>query len=293
MKGTKVIFLAILFSLLFLSCSSENNPLLPFQQELAFPLQEGMTWKYQRILITTQHFLNQSAGDSIRADTTVFQVTVTVLGRDTLEGVGEAFRLLEEGRYPWGSYPTDYSAEAYYQLKADGLYQVAYRGSGITLPRERSGFQFSFLGKSFASARELSDFLQQRFILSSSTVDSVIIEQPPAKVLPNPLAIGLTWLFRDVPELFRIEKTIAGLADLETPAGKFRTYRVHYLYHPNSPDVTTDNIELTDFIGEAGLIRRLLIIKNVQATTQEGTGTSYFDVKDDAILQHWGKYTED
>lgn len=279
---------------LFISCATENNPVFPFQQDLTFPLQEGITWEYQRTLIILPHPSTKAATDSVVSDTVRYRVTVQVMGKDTLEGVGEAFRLLELGRLLGKDSPSEYWAEAYYQLQEDGLYQVAYRRSGFALPRRpHDDARLTFLGKTFPSARELADFVEQQVPRSSILDDSLIIEQSPARVLPNPLAVGKTWLFRDVPGLFRIDKTIDGLANLETPLGKIQAYSVRYLYTSYiGPDLTA-NIDFRDFVSEIGLVRRILQIKNIAATTQEGETTNSFDMRDEIVLLHWGKYVED
>ena len=261
----------ILSALFFLLSCDDNDPSPSFQ----YPLESGKQWEYVRVLQATNFRPDSLAGDFEQPDTQIIQVQVKE--PQVLKDSQEAYPLLatlsdqNDNRI--------FSLE-FYRQDESGLYQVAYRPVGyIPVFPKRKGISFKYKGRVYGSLAELSQTLPAgETALLFLRSDSLIYNTPPRPALKYPMAIGSRWIFTD--EEFRIEKQITDYGTINTAAGDFEAYTVQWLYYFDNSDKPDEDIALSDFISEQGLLKRRLSVFNVVLTTETGEDAGYFDFYD-------------
>lgn len=252
----------------------------------SYPLALGNQWEYMRE--ATSFFYSDSLKpdevDSTRTYSSYLSVLVT--GTEVLDESIETFVLRatvsdNEGIYQGEDY--------YYNNKEDGLYLYGYKGFGHfgfpviipkTLEKGERQVNIFFKGMYFNSVWELLDLFQQELPVHYAVrSDSIILEEPPVKVLHYPLETGVSWTYRTSGNPWRIDKHVEGEEQITVPAGEFVCYKIKWLYDIDDNGEWDTDIFTEDYIGQEGLVQRQMTLLGGIRMNANAEVVGYSDIK--------------
>jgi hypothetical protein len=265
----------ILFFIL-ITINNCDNPVKSDNFDSTFPLAIGNQWHYDRTLTT----FNIRPYSNITIDSTTLSISIDVeiTGTESLENINKAFVLLEKTEEEFRTY---YST-SYYANSDSGLFLYAYKGGGTVLPKLPQNYSIRFKDIYFEQLSQIVPYFNDTILPKAQLSDSIIYERFPVKVLQYPLSIGSQWLFGDI-EIVTIYKKAISKEIVEVPAGKFDCYKIQYLYEPNE-DYKWTNITSYDYVNQNGLIKRSVLIKDVEILNEQGQQIGLIDFKDEYLL---------
>lgn len=272
--------IVILFLIGSLECSKDNNTTGLDKEEFIYPLKIGNKWSYSR-----EYSIFNFRPDTIdiwRPDTTLSTSEIEIVRVDTLYDSIKTYvfheSLIEEGYNP-------YESESYYNNKVDGMYLYAYYGPGFVLPKPRAKTKIYFKGRCFNNVREVALFVENAIPIRYSRSDSIIYEHPPLLSLQYPLKIGSQWVYRMPDNPWAIDKKVLAKEDVRVPAGKFKCYKIQWLFDIDGNGAWDSDIEFFDYISTKGLVRRSILFKDLVVTGEESPEPiGMVDMKDEAQL---------
>ncbi len=234
-----------------ISCDKKENEITPKVD--SYPMTVGTEWIYDRQVIMKK-YESDTSDKIIDIDTVIFTIKVwidkdTVLN-DTMNV--KAFKS-RENDYNWTS-------NQYKFIDSVGLKNYAYSNSGgANVFAKKSGYLKSSFDLNFYMSLDNG-------VLTS---DEIIFEDLPTLDIKLPLDNNSSWTYRQPSETrsLQIYKEVIGAETLTLFGQNFACYKVswNYLYDP-----VFNGIEITDWISEKGLVKRLTIHDRVTLTTQEG-----------------------
>lgn len=162
-----------------------------------------------------------------------------------------------------------FTSVQYYQNRTDGLYLLACHSAGnMILPKPTAKMRIRFKDSYFDNYHQLLDYIQTGIPVGKLVADSLYFEDPPVKVLPYPPRIGDQWTYRKVPQdPFHIEKKIEGKETLRINNTAYECYKIRFLYDLDHDGLWDENIRLTDFISQEGLLQRTITVLGLTETS--------------------------
>ena len=273
----------IFAALLFPSCFGEINPTEIPGDFSQYPLKLGNSWQYEREV----KFINLRPDSVIGyLPDTAYQnsMSVTVPRKKTLLGSIETYVIREE---------TDMGGslvafgEQYYANQHNGFYLHAYKGMSSILPKN-SNPTLKFKNKMYQNIDQLLLELDITWQFpANSAVDSVIMEIPPLLILPYPLQIGQSWIYREAGNPFKIVKKVITRETLNTSAGQFAVKVIQWFYDYDNTGQWEEEISVLDYYSTIGLVKRSIRVKNLQLINQFNQVIGYFDYSEISELQYY------
>lgn len=230
--------LTILLLLAIVSCDSKKNEINP--EVDSYPMTIGTEWTYDRQIIIKKY--ESDTSDNI-IDTEIYNFTVNVwIDKDTLLKDTMNVIILEAQ-----DDDNDWTQKSYRFIDNEGLKTYAYSPRGaIVFAKKKGTLKSSFL-------------LNNNFLLVNeiSPHDEIIYEEQPTLDIKLPLKNNSSWIYRhsNRQEIPNIEKEVIGTERLNLAGEIFDCFKV-YWYNLNLTE--TDGIEITDWISDKGLIKRII-----------------------------------
>ncbi|MCP4584151.1 MAG: hypothetical protein GY839_21270 [candidate division Zixibacteria bacterium] len=269
------IILALFLLAICLSCSLGTDPAISF----IFPLEIGNRWEYSRTFSYT----------NIRPDT--FEISPdtwraeAILEINSLDHIFlpensppefiEAYHLREE-------YIDDdtsvYEGDAYYRNAIDGLY--SYNSGSIPIWLSDN----TIIPENFTiGIFSINDVM---LFKNNSTLDTIIYNAIPQKILYYPIDMGSQWRLRDREDNsgFRIDKKVVGSEVITVPAGEFVCVIIQWLYDFDRDECWDDDIEFYDYLCEVGLIKRTILFKDNTWPSEYGENLGLVDSITEIVL---------
>jgi len=166
----------------------------------------------------------------------------------------------------------------------DGMYLYAYESPGTMFPKLGFTNKLRYKENSFGNIWSLRQFLLYPVISVSIPIDSLNYEDPPLLVIKYPYKIGEQWPYRTNSELFRIDKKILEKDTVAVPLGNYDCYKIQYLYDFDLDNQWDDGIEIYDYIGQEGLLKRSILINNIQVIDENLQVTGLIDYKEESEI---------
>jgi hypothetical protein len=249
-----------------------------------YPLRTGNSWDY--------HFTSTvKATDSIPLDSVrqwfpdySYDVHVEVGPLDTLFNAyrlsatssnhlpADYFSIINPVSYSW-----EYNGD-------NGLYLAAYENSSLVLPLKPAAIRLVWNNQVWLPAS--GALLLPGGAPTSPRDDGPIYrEDPPIQVLAYPLNLGMKWMYRYGDQSrFRIQKEMIRQETVSVPAGNFYTKVILWKYDIDGDGVVDEDLRITDWFAEKGLVYRKIEISGVQITTMNGDNLGQIDLVQEAVL---------
>jgi len=271
------IFLSILL-ISVLSCSLIDNPVGHNEYDFIYPIEIGYKWEYSKEL-SPINFRPDTLNIPSYLDTTA-TVIINIERKETIFDTIQTYvfhEVLTEGN-------EQYEDEKYYNNLDDGLYYYAYRGGGYMTPKSNSRGKIFFKGRSFNSIREITSFIEEALPNKFTISDTLIYEIPPIQSIKYPLETGSQWIIRQSGNPWRMDKKVLGKETVKVPAGNFNCYKIQWLYDIDNNGEWDNDIIFYDYICYKGLIRRYILIKDMEWRGENNEYLGLFDFKDESVL---------
>ena len=275
-----IIVLLLLFFLPFFTCEKHQDPLGYDFSEFVYPLEIGNRWEYNRLFILF-NFRPDSTKNQIESpDTIKSSLTVVISKQEWLKESTLTYQIYEY----LAEDSTTFTSESYYVNQEDGLYLFAYKGAGSALPKQQQSNRFIFKGLYFNRLTEVSDYFTGLIGKYTLSIDSIYYENPPLQIIKYPIKEGLQWTLRKTGEPFRIDRLVLSEENVPVPAGNYHSLKIQNLYDVDGDNEWDADIIYYDYIGNQGLLKRSLLIKDVVVTDDSGQLMGLVDVSDESYL---------
>jgi len=253
----------------FLICGCEpEDP----QDDFIYPLAVGNSWEYHREW--TQYFYTDTSEAKQYDDTLRYcsDISVSIPGKLTLKDSIETYEMIATevvDTTDFNPVQNQTTGIKYYKNNSDGLYIYAFDRAGgwLVFPKRKATKSVCFKDLEFRSFRELSHYIQQLIPTSRILGDSIHFEEPPVKTLQYPLRVGDRWTYRSAHDPWRMDRVVEKKKKMELEIGPFDCYQVKFLYDMDHDGEWDEDIWITDYISNEGLIRRQVTVQGVTVTT--------------------------
>ena len=251
--------------------SSGNN----FDKNFTYPLKVNSYWYYG-----TRNFVFNLRPDSINI----------YFSTDTLYGYGNANinndtvinsdTLIQLQNVHSLSGHANSSVELYKQTDT-GLVRVAYYSNAPNFGpfRQTNNLNFSFNGNNFNSLNELLGLVKGDYYQNDT---ALIYDDPPVKVLQCPLVENSEWNMINTGTV-SINKKYLNFENVTVNAGTFYCLKIKKDFYYNSSVPDTGSV-FYDYFSESGMIKRDLLIKDVNVSNSSGQTIGKIDIKEEAFL---------
>lgn len=278
-------YVALLISVVLFGCTKDSTgPGIPAQE--TYPVAVGDSWTYARTVMLT-NFRPKDSTVTYTPDT-IFSTASVLVTRELklppLSG-GDSITVseFEKSEYLQGPLQTTYVSYQYFELTPEALLLHGYRSAGSLVGPSAPlrATTVTMNGRAFTSLHELSAFLTAP--IQGLISDSLVRENPPARVLQFPLQQGTTWTYRQQP--WRIGKQVTGETSLSLNGGIYFCSEIRWLYDMNGDGIWDDDIIIVDFVSPEGSIMRRMEVLNLVISNEsnpDGIGTA--DFKDEYVL---------
>jgi hypothetical protein len=267
MKTIKVA-VAIFYSCLifYLSCSSPTEP----DEEIIFPLKVGNKWEY-KFTSYEYNFRPDSVLQVISPQIDSAHIIIeikekTILG-DSIESF--LFTCIKESEL---STSID---TFYYFINDDKLFCLTPNPIRTTLPKNSSLFNNS----------NIISFNTDFITLYMKPTDRFTTFYPQqlekATVFDYPLKKDKQWNFFTSTQdgwRYKIDKKVCFEEKQLVPAGQFSCFRIQWLFDFFGEGIWDEDKMYLDFVANEGLIQRVFIDKNIDATDETGKHFCTFDL---------------
>lgn len=243
----KKIIMILVLLLTIISCKKDEDNISLIIN--SYPMNIGTEWTYDRQLIIKKYdstiFHKTEEIDTINFITKISIVKDTILN-DTMNVV--VFKSQEENN--------NWTSNHYYYIDNEGLRNYAYSNAGaIVFPKKNEYQQFTNL-----------------YLLvdkKSQTNGEIFFEIPPTLNIKFPLETNTSWTYRQPSESnkLQIDNEVIGSENLILFDQNFACLKVNYIYM-NEPSY--DGIDMTEWISDEGLIKRLTTIDSATVTNETG-----------------------
>lgn len=218
-----------------------------------YPMTVGTEWTYDRQVIIKK-YESETSNKIINNDTMNFTVRVWI-DKDTVLNDTMNVKIFKsrENDYNW-------TTNQYKYLDNEGLRNYAYSNSGgaNVFAKKSSSFKSSF-----------DSYFYRIAIKHGITNKEIIIEDKPTLDIKLPFSENTSWTYRNPSEtrVLQIDKEVIGTETLNITGQNIACYKVswNYLYDP-----VFNGVNITDWISEKGLIRRLTIYDRVTLISEDG-----------------------
>ena len=257
----KIFFLAIFifFFTALISCKKDSDT-----ASFTFPLQTGNYWEYIRIIKFTEPGSDSLSSFIPLCDTA--SVTMQITAQRTFADTARTYEFVAV-LYNDNSH---YQSTTFYHPRKNGLYRYAYKNAGAPVfPKQNQAISIRFRGKAYNSVSSLFRVLECQSPFAKTGRDSLIIEIPAPRVYKYPFKTGEQWTFIDKDDI-RIAKQVSGKEKLELDCGTFSCYTVDWFYDFDNDGTWDEDITLTDYVNNKGLIYRKLAVYGIVFTDIHG-----------------------
>lgn len=170
----------------------------------------------------------------------------------------------------------------YYVQKPDGLYLYGHKNYNrqMSLPKIKKGNYIEFYGQRFTSINEMSLHFLQTGNNNYSLSDTILFESKPKLSLKLPLSEGSEWTYQQKRKPYKIDKKITRLSEISTQIGNLLCYEIQWLFDIDDDGNYDNAISITDYVGDVGMVRRIINYKNSRVIDSHGKTLYWFDAID-------------
>lgn len=250
---------------------------------MRFPLGAGNMWSYSH-RIWFANFVPSVPGATFFDSIAYLPVaTVQCEGTARIDGITMwAFRSSEtDGQ-------DSVTGHSYYEPLGDSLFYRAYSFPPVLIsPGQESspGYRFRIGNRSFASAQEISRYLENGDRAVNFTDDSAVVtfEQGPVKSYVYPLSPGAEWDYRTpaYPPGWRIHKKVTEFAVFLLGSGDVPVSTVQWSWDMNNDGIWDTTISGTELVGPSGVMQRLFTSHLIVATADHPGGIGTVDMHEE------------
>jgi len=263
---------------IFLNCSKDTDPLGSDLPQFAYPTKIGNQWEYHRVITLFNFRPDSIANIHLYPDTIDLRVTVKIENKQTLGNSIVTYKFVESGD------SLSLYGESYYSNNTDGLYLQAYKSPGTMFPKSGLLNPLKYKENSFLNIWSLRHFILYPGMSTHYQLDSLNYEDPPILIIKYPYQIGEQWHLRTEPGLFRIDKKIILTETVTVPPGKYECYKIQYLYDLDLDDQWDDGIVFYDYLGKEGLLKRTLLVRDIQVMDENAQLIGLMDYKEESEI---------
>lgn len=245
----------VLSMLMLISLSCNKNQ-FGIEFSLNYPLQEGLTWQYQRT-IKFSNFRPFIQDTYFKQTEENYYIIINSRGKEVIKDGTLTYVLSAHSVNPLDTLISN----NYYISTSGGLFRYAYNANinngAIALPKH-SKTLFTFNGKDYLDHKSLINFLDFQSITS---FDTLIIEKSPRLVYSYPMKVGKKWIFTE-NDFMKIEKEIIDVDTVHTPIGIFNAFKIKWKYKIYTI-TKNSNIEAIEYVSNIGLVKRTFFINDL------------------------------
>jgi hypothetical protein len=251
-----LIGLTLIIVVALLSCGKDKEkPSTTQPTAFEYPLNEGNTWNYHRTVIIEYFNVLDSN---------------TITGRDTIESdyliQNEIIEVLNDSITAYRLKSTNLTSGVisleYCKNNSQGLYCYAYELNDGAEPFAKN-INDQILLYNFDNPI-ITNLLGNK----ESMTDTLIFENPPAKIILYPIIYNQKWTLR-TNNVMTVYKEIIGNENITINQVNHNCYKIKYSYSSS----IGDNIDLVDYISVVGLVRRSVFVSNIIMTDVNGDTT--------------------
>ncbi|MDY0076705.1 MAG: hypothetical protein RBR87_05450 [Bacteroidales bacterium] len=240
--------LFLVLTLAIVSCDKKDDDKLTSGIN-SYPMNIGTEWVYNRQVIIEKY--DSAISNKIAEIDTINFITKVSIDKDTIlnDSMNVVLFKSQEDNSSWTSIH-------YYYMDKEGLRIYAYSNAGaVVFPKKSGCSQFI----------NLYTLVDKRF----RTNNEMYFEVPPTLNIELPLENNSVWTYRKPSESskLQIDKEVVGSESLMLNERSFKCLKVKYIYRY---EPVFDGIDITDWISEEGLIKRLTTIDSVAVTDEPG-----------------------
>lgn len=237
--------LSIISGLIIFSCDKEDkNPNQTQPTTYQYPLKIGNKWNYHRTVIL-EYF---NASDS-----------TTIIDRDTIESdyliQNENIEILKDSIEAYQMKSTNLTSGInsyeYCNNNSQGLFCYAYKINDGAEPFAKKIYK----NKMEYCINNLN--ISNINTLINNKSDSLIYDNPPAKIISYPIIYNTKWTLRT--NQMTIYKEIIGSEYIKVNQANIYCYKIKYSYSENM----NGNIDYNDYVSSIGLVKRTIFMNNV------------------------------
>jgi hypothetical protein len=236
-----------------------------------YPMSTGNNWTYTG-LDSEYNYRPTIPGTAHVNSSSHWIHHVSVVGLRTLPDSTRAWQFKSVESTPGYSA----TADQYYRLEHDTLKFVAYWGSSEVFPKRSPQIAYIFRGQRFGTIAELIAPFRQDMPVPDYAQSGIVLLENPSRVLLFPLKADKMWSYNTVgPSLFPVWKKVVGTETVSTPAGSFFCYKIQWMRDIDNDAAWDSYIQQFDFVCAKGMIKRMLIVKDITITgpgDPEGSG---------------------
>lgn len=243
--------LFLFFLLAIVSCESKKIEINPKVD--SYPMAVGTEWTYDREIIIKKY--ESESSDKI-IDTDIYNFTVKVwIDKDTLlkDTMNVMIFKTQENN--------NWTLKEFKFIDNEGLKTYAYTISGNTdiLPKKKVTSKSSYI-------------LYFNWLLNNeiNIYDEIIFEEQPVLDIKLPLYNNSSWTYRHpsgTNTFFYIDKEVIGTERLNLIGENFDCFKVYWNYLNNT---VSNEINITDWISDKGLIKRIIFSDRITLRTEFG-----------------------
>lgn len=274
----KLILITLMAVCLYSCSDSTDNNVSPTQsnpeRKFKYPVKLNSYWYYG-----TRNFIFNIRPDSIN----IYFSTDTIPGygnsafeKDTVVN-SDTLTLFRNVLSTSGHAVT--TNELYKQTDT-GLIRIAHytAGSNFGPFRSANNFSYSHNGKSFSDLNDLFEYFTGEHYQSDT---SFYFDDPPVKVLQYPVTENTEWNFFNNGSS-SINKTYLNYENVTVNAGTFFCIKLKRDLFYNS--VKDTNYIYYDYFSASGMVKRDILIKDVNVSNQFGQTIGKIDVKEEVFV---------
>ena len=263
---------------IFLNCSKNTDPLGSDLPQFVYPMEIGNQWEYHRVITLFNFRPDSITNINLYPDTIDLQVIVKIENKQTLGNTTDTYKFVESADSLF------LDSESYYSNNEDGLYLQAYKSPGTMFPKSGLNSPLKYKENSFSNIFNFRHFILYPVRHTSYQLDSLHYEDPPILIIKYPYQIGEQWHFRSEAGLFQIDKKIIHKENVTVPPGRYECYKIQYLYDLDLDNQWDDGIEFYDYLGKEGLLKRTLLVRDIQVMDENAQLIGLLDYKEESVL---------
>jgi hypothetical protein len=285
MKFLKLLFPAIISSVIFYSCGNDgvtNNSVTP-QDNFTYPYDINSYWYYG-----TRNFVTNLRPDSLKV----------YFPADTLKGYGGSTFVRDtviKGitlRYFRNSHSDEGHSHAtleLYNQTDSGLIRHAFYSNGTNFGpfRPDGNLVYSLNGISFGNLNDLVSYFkidERNTENKNSNGDTVLIfDKPPITTLKYPVQKNYEWLFY-ISGTTKLTKKYTDYEYVNLSGNSFYCIKIQKQWYMDNSQTPDSHFIFYDYFSDAGMVKREFTIKDIQINNQKGQLLGYIDAKDEAFL---------
>lgn len=249
--------------------------------DFLFPLTVGNNWEYAGISIAS-NIRNAPEGQSSPDTLHTFHSRLEITGADLLQDAIITYEFreitdIDSTDIDSDEFENQITSYNYYTLADNGLYRLAYDGSGNMTMKHVGTGQAGVDGENIPVIG--IDMAPARAAIGAYPIFDGHLHYEPAPVwcLAYPLKNGLQWVYTQPNQnyLWNIEKRVIGRESVTVPAGTFDCYKIQWRVYSKPGGAVNEDMMYYDYISSIGLVKRHWLSKDMEMTSPSDPGGSY------------------